>query len=57
MCNLYSVYTTQEAKRRAFEVARDSAGNVPPLRAIFPDQMGPGVAIILDLKMMGLLAV
>ena len=35
VCNLYSVYTTQEAMRRAFEVARDSAGNVPPLPAIF----------------------
>jgi putative SOS response-associated peptidase YedK len=39
--NLYSVYTTQEAMRRAFEVSRDSAGNVPPLPAIFPDQMAP----------------
>ena len=28
--NLYSVYTTQEAMRQAFEVARDSAGNLPP---------------------------
>ena len=43
MCNLYSSYTTQEAMRRAFEVARDSAGNVPPLPAIFPDQMAPVV--------------
>ncbi len=43
MCNLYSIYTTQEAMRRAFEVSRDSAGNVPPLPAIFPDQMAPVV--------------
>jgi hypothetical protein len=41
VCNLYSVYTTQEAMRRAFEVARDSAGNVPPARNLSgPD--GPG---------------
>ena len=37
MCNLYSTHTTQEAMRRAFELSRDSAGNVPLLRAIFPD--------------------
>ena len=29
MCNLYSVHTTQEAMRRAFEVSRDTAGNGP----------------------------
>jgi putative SOS response-associated peptidase YedK len=29
--------------RRAFEVGRDSAGNAPPLPAIFPDQMAPVV--------------
>src|SRR5215217_7976648 len=28
VCNLYSIHTTQEAMRRAFEIARDSAGNV-----------------------------
>src|ERR671913_1507125 len=43
VCNLYSVHTTQEAMRRAFEVSLDSAGNVPPLPAIFPDQMAPVV--------------
>jgi hypothetical protein len=31
--------------RRAFEVVRDSAGNVPPLPAIFPDQMAPVVRL------------
>jgi putative SOS response-associated peptidase YedK len=31
---------------RAFEVARDSAGNVPPLSAIFPDQMAPVVRTV-----------
>jgi putative SOS response-associated peptidase YedK len=41
VCNLYSLHTTQEAMRRAFEIVRDSAGNVPPLPAIFPDQMAP----------------
>ncbi|MDF2969920.1 MAG: hypothetical protein K0R61_370, partial [Microvirga sp.] len=46
MCNLYSSYTTQEAMRKAFEVARDSAGNVPPLPAIFPDQMASVVRTI-----------
>ncbi len=39
MCNLYSIYSTQEAMRRAFAVARDNASNVPPLPGIFPDQM------------------
>ena len=29
--------------RRAFEVKHDSLGNVPPLPAIFPDQMAPAV--------------
>jgi putative SOS response-associated peptidase YedK len=46
VCNLYSSYTTQEAMRRAFEVARDNAGNVPPLPAIFPDQMAPVVRMV-----------
>jgi putative SOS response-associated peptidase YedK len=43
MCNLYSVFTTQAAMRRAFNVERDSAGNVPHLPGIFPDQMAPVV--------------
>src|SRR3712207_838775 len=43
MCNLYSSFTTQETMRRAFEVTRDNAGTVPPLPAIFPDQMAPVV--------------
>lgn len=41
VCNLYSSYATQAAMRQAFNVTRDSAGNVPPLSAIFPDQMAP----------------
>jgi putative SOS response-associated peptidase YedK len=44
-CNLYSSYTTQEATCRAFEVSRDSAGNVPPLPATFPNQMAPVVRL------------
>lgn len=43
MCNLYSSYTTQQALREAFQIAEDRAGNVPPLPAIFPDQMAPVV--------------
>jgi putative SOS response-associated peptidase YedK len=46
VCNLYSSHTTQAAMRRAFEVSRDSAGNVPPLPAIFPDQMAPVVRTV-----------
>ena len=41
MCNLYSVTTNQEAIRRLFAVADDRAGNLPPLPAVFPDQMAP----------------
>ena len=41
MCNLYSVTTNQEAIRRLFVVADDHAGNLPPLSAVFPDQMAP----------------
>ncbi len=32
--------------RRAFEIGRDSAGSVPPLPAVFPDQMTPVVRIV-----------
>jgi putative SOS response-associated peptidase YedK len=41
MCNLYSMTRNQEAIRRLFRVARDFAGNLPPLPAIFPDAMAP----------------
>ncbi|MFC4171368.1 SOS response-associated peptidase [Microvirga sp. GCM10011540] len=43
MCNLYSSYTTQQALRETFQIAEDRAGNIPPLPAIFPDQMAPVV--------------
>lgn len=43
MCNLYSVITNQQAIRALFGVTRDEAGNMPPLPAIFPDQLAPVV--------------
>jgi hypothetical protein len=39
MCNLYSVTKGQSAIRDLFSVKHDRAGNLPPLPAIFPDQM------------------
>src|SRR6266404_3694131 len=41
MCNLYSMTKNQAAIRDLFKVGRDTAGNLPPLPAIFPDQMAP----------------
>jgi putative SOS response-associated peptidase YedK len=43
MCNLYSMTTNQKAIRDLFKVRRDTPGNLPPLPAIFPDQMAPVV--------------
>ena len=43
MCNLYSVTTNQEAIRRLFAIVHDLTGNLPPLPAIFPDQLAPVV--------------
>ncbi len=45
MCNLYSVTTNQSAIRDLFAVKRDRAGNLPPLPAIFPDQMAPIIRV------------
>jgi hypothetical protein len=45
MCNLYSMTKNQAAIRDLFKVGRDTAGNLPPLPAIFPDQMAPIVRI------------
>jgi putative SOS response-associated peptidase YedK len=45
MCNLYSAYSTQATMRKTFGVARDNAGNLPPLPGIFPDQMAPIVRL------------
>ncbi len=41
MCNLYSVTKGQQAIRDLFDVKHDRAGNLPPLPAVFPDQMAP----------------
>ena len=43
MCNLYSLTKGQQAIREFTRAARDSAGNLPPLPAIFPDAMAPVV--------------
>ncbi|MHC2104556.1 MULTISPECIES: SOS response-associated peptidase [unclassified Methylobacterium] len=43
MCNLYSLRTGPAGLRRAFETTSDRTGNLPPLPAIFPDQMAPVV--------------
>jgi putative SOS response-associated peptidase YedK len=43
MCNLYSITTTQQAIRSLFRVDKDSAGNLPSMPGIFPDQMAPVV--------------
>ena len=45
MCNLYSVTKGQSAIRDLFRVETDRAGNLPPLPAIFPDQMAPIVRV------------
>lgn len=41
MCNLYSLNRPQDEIRRWFDVSHDSAGNLPPMPGIFPDQMAP----------------
>jgi putative SOS response-associated peptidase YedK len=48
MCNLYSVTKGQSAIRDLFAVKHDRAGNLPPLPAIFPDQMAPIVRLDAD---------
>jgi putative SOS response-associated peptidase YedK len=48
MCNLYSVTKGQQAIRDLFAVKHDRAGNLPPLPAIFPDQMAPIVRMSAD---------
>ena len=45
MCNLHSLDKGQDAIRKAFGVDHDEAGNLPPLPAIFPDQMAPVVRL------------
>jgi putative SOS response-associated peptidase YedK len=41
MCNLYSITTSQDAIRRLFGVAVDSAGNLPSMPGVFPDYPAP----------------
>jgi putative SOS response-associated peptidase YedK len=48
MCNLYRVTKGQSAIRDLFSVKHDRAGNLPPLPAIFPDQMAPIVRTGID---------
>jgi putative SOS response-associated peptidase YedK len=43
MCNLYSITTNQDAIRRLFGAVFDSAGNLPSMPAVFPDQEAPVV--------------
>src|SRR5271165_4603442 len=50
MCNLYSVTKGQSAIRDMFAVKHDHAGNLPPLPAVFPDQMPPIVLVGADGK-------
>ena len=43
MCNLYSITKNQDAIRRLFGAAFDSAGNLPSMPGVFPDQEAPVV--------------
>jgi putative SOS response-associated peptidase YedK len=43
MCNLYSITKAPDAIRSLFRVSRDTTGNLPPLPAVFPDQLAPVV--------------
>jgi len=43
MCTLYSITTNQEAIRRLFGVTHDSADNLPPMLAVFPDWEAPAI--------------
>jgi putative SOS response-associated peptidase YedK len=44
MCNLYSITKGQKAIRDLAKAMVDHAGNLPPMPAIFPDDMAPVVA-------------
>jgi hypothetical protein len=44
MCNLYSITASQDAIRRLFGVASDSAGNLPSMPGVFPDYRLPSSA-------------
>src|SRR3954471_20998772 len=45
MSNLYSATTNQNAIRHLFKGTRANPGNLPPLPAIFPDQLAPVVRV------------
>jgi len=43
MCNLYSYTRSQEEAARIYRALYDDTGNLPPLPAVFPDQLAPVV--------------
>ena len=43
MCDLYSLTKSQDDMRRITGALRHASGNLPPLPAIFPDQVAPVV--------------
>jgi hypothetical protein len=45
LCNLYSITKNQDAIRRLFRVAHDSAGNLPPMSGVFPTTPRPWCAM------------
>jgi putative SOS response-associated peptidase YedK len=45
MCNLYSITGNQGAIHDLFKVVRDTTGNLPPLPAIFSDDIAPVVRV------------
>jgi putative SOS response-associated peptidase YedK len=48
MCNLYSYTRSQEEAARIYRALHDDVGNLPPLPAIFPDQLAPVVRATRD---------
>jgi putative SOS response-associated peptidase YedK len=46
MCNLYSITRNQDAIRRLFNIVNDTTGNLPPLPAVFPDNLAPMVRTV-----------
>ncbi len=45
MCNLYSLTKSQDAIRYRFAVTKDSAGSMPSLPGIFPNDLAPVVRV------------
>jgi putative SOS response-associated peptidase YedK len=48
VCNLYSITKGQDAIRRLFQVERDTAGNLPSMPSVFPDQRAPVIRTAKD---------